>query len=368
MIDRSTVPDIENPDAFVVEEEHACALVDGAVSCWGTPGFLGDGSAEFETRPVPLPGVSNAVHLQLGTDRTYAQLADGRVVHFGGEGQMHNGEEVDWLRDAVGFDIPCQWNAEGVVRCRRSSYGRGDEVVEFRGAEHVTHQGYTRASCARFRDGTVRCRGRLNNSQQYSADTRVANLGPVDEMCADYSFCFRERTGRVLCALNYADDAHDTSELIAVVDDAIAIGCANRFSCAVLRDGRVTCWGRIERAGASTSDSHRENHLMTVPGIDDAVELGGGRLHMCALRQGGAVSCWGQNYFGQLGDGTATTRYDARPVDGINDAVEVACGRDHSCVRRANGTVSCWGYPLHRAFGTLRHEPVETPAAIRLPE
>ncbi len=365
--DETMVPGVKRPDAFVISAFHGCMLIDGNVSCWGTPGSLGEGSAEFETSPVPVAGVTNAVRLQLGMDQTYIQLADGRVLHYGGEGQMHVGREVDWLRGSAGFDIPCQWDGEGVVHCR-SSYGRGDEVVPFRGAEEVTVQGQTRARCARFPDGTVRCQGTLNNGQRLSAEAPVEDLGPVAEMCANSSFCFRERSGRVACALNSANGRRGPASLLTMVDDAIAIGCASGFSCAARRDGTVTCWGELSRIGTPRDEERFENDLRTVPGIDDAVGLAGGRLHMCALRRGGAVSCWGQNYAGQLGDGTATTRYEARPVPGIDDAVEVAGGRDHSCIRHRSGAVSCFGNPHDRAFGTERPGPVETPVAIRLPE
>ncbi len=87
----------------------------------------------------------------------------------------------------------------------------------------------------------------------------------------------------------------------------------------------------------------------------DVVGFELGSRHGCALLKTGKVSCWGSNEKGQLGRGMAspplndrhwseTLEDKALPVVGLPDrAVQVAAGSDASCALLANGDVWCWG-------------------------
>lgn len=41
----------------------------------------------------------------------------------------------------------------------------------------------------------------------------------------------------------------------------------------------------------------------TVPGLTDVISIVGGNRHACALLRSGRVMCWGDDSVGQLGDG-----------------------------------------------------------------
>lgn len=94
-------------------------------------------------------------------------------------------------------------------------------------------------------------------------------------------------------------------------------------------------------------------HEPILGGID-VKELAAGDDHTCALLKNGTVTCWGKNDAGQLGDGTTNDALVPTPVPELSGAVQVAAGRRHTCVLLANGTVACWGDNTHHqlAIGT----------------
>lgn len=115
------------------------------------------------------------------------------------------------------------------------------------------------------------------------------------------------------------------------------IAASRGRSCAVRRNGRVTCWGE---------DGIRER--LSAAGLRNIVSITSGdhphqELHVCALGGDGSVSCWGPGREGQLGRGESFSEYLPEKVPGISDAVAVAAGSDHTCAVHARGQVSCWG-------------------------
>ena len=62
----------------------------------------------------------------------------------------------------------------------------------------------------------------------------------------------------------------------------------------------------------------------------------------CALMGDGTVQCWGNNDVGQLGDGTTASRDCAAPVQGLADATGIASGNTTTCARTPTSTW-CWG-------------------------
>lgn len=130
----------------------------------------------------------------------------------------------------------------------------------------------------------------------------------------------------------------------------IAVGGAH--ACAVLDDGRMTCWGANPdgQLGDGTHTNHRAP--IDVPDVADVVSLalGGGTQsgHSCALSGNGRTRCWGLNDQGQLGDGTTQAR--AKPVTlSPQDLRVIAAGVSHTCAAKRAGHVWCWG--RDEAFG-----------------
>ena len=74
-----------------------------------------------------------------------------------------------------------------------------------------------------------------------------------------------------------------------------------------------------------------------------ATAIAAGGEHSCALHRDGTISCWSRNNDDQLGDGTDNSSLVPVRVEGIADATAITAGYDHSCALHRDGTISCWG-------------------------
>jgi alpha-tubulin suppressor-like RCC1 family protein len=182
-------------------------------------------------------------------------------------------------------------------------------------------------TCAFLIDGGVRCWG-ANEGGQLGDGTRSARATPTPLP-----------GGENLVSLAIGNNARAGS---AHPDLTKSAG----FSCAVQRDGGVSCWGSNNTG--QLGDGTREDRPtpVAVVGVSDALEIAVGNQHACALRKDGSVACWGRNEFGSVGDanmGPSTIRSSAVAAIGVADAVGLALGGTHSCARRRNGGILCWG-------------------------
>lgn len=140
------------------------------------------------------------------------------------------------------------------------------------------------------------------------------------------------------------------------------------FSCVLLMDSTVKCWGN------NTSGQLGEGNSSTLPYRgDDPSEMGDNRPRIdlgtgvkviqlatggefiCALTDTSQIKCWGNNGNFQaktaasgnnIGDTANEMGANLVALDvGTNARViQIAAGSDHVCVLIVDGTVKCWGY------------------------
>lgn len=218
---------------LAVGATHACALIDSQAYCWGdgSQGQLGAGSAASSATPIAVVGLSKAVHLAAGQGATCVVQWDAKVACVGLGSELFGG--LDEPR--VARTMP------GITDAR--------EVALFDGHACVLRAG-----------GKVSCWGQNSHGQLgipaggdiQRSPVEVTNLGAA----------------------------------------AKAVTVGNGFSCALLVNGTVKCWGINAVGQLGTALGGAATGLVT--GITTATAISAGQTAACVALQGGYVQCWGQ--------------------------------------------------------------------------
>ena len=253
--------------------QHTCAILDnGSVSCWGPNNFgqLGDGTntpdlvRNTPTQTSSLGTDRTAVAISAGRYHTCALLDDGSVSCWGRNNFGQLGDGTDTLRNT-----PTQTSSLGTDRTA---------VAISAGFRHT---------CAILDDGSVSCWGSNNGGRlgdgtttDHSTPTQTSTLGT-------------DRT-------------------------AIAITVGGDHTCAILDDGSVSCWGNNsggQLGDGTTTDRLTPTQTSSLGEGRTAVAITAGYWYTCAILDDGSVSCWGWNTYGQLGDGTTNDRFTPTAIE-----------------------------------------------------
>lgn len=340
--------------AITTGVSHACAALDnGQVKCWGrnddaelglgdttnrgfAPGQMGDA----------LPAVNlgtgrRAVAVSAGDHHTCAILDNGQVKCWGRNnlGQAGRGD-ISAPVDRVGDDPAEMGDALPAV-----ALGTGRTARAVSAGRDQT--------CAVLDNGELKCWGYNASFQLGIGD----NTGPLQAV--------GDTPGEMGDALMAVDLGTDRT--------ATAVATASEFTCTLLDNGDVKCWGSnqfgktgrgIGLGNTGASPAEMGDGLLPVP-------LGSGRTarsisasnnHVCVTLDNDQVKCWGRNTIGELGLGDATNRGDQILQMGTflpevalgtgRSAQFVTTGGAHSCAILDTGAAACWGYGLFGQLGT----------------
>lgn len=284
-----------------------CALLASHEAlCWGdgSYGRLGDGSTEDSGTPMHVAGLSSAVALSTGAFHACAVLASGGVDCWGRN-------QAGQLGDGSYSDSSTPRPVSGISNAVAVSAGFFLED----------------ATCALLASGQVRCWGGNGAGQLGNGTTKRSNV-PVS---------------------------------VHGITDAISVAAGGQHACAVLRSGgRVECWGDNDRGQLGNGTTRGSHVPVTVKGLSGARQVAADpRGYSCAVLFNGRVYCWGQNNKDQLGDGTRP-RGSLVPVavTGIYNAVAVSTSDSHACALLASGGADCWGGDDYGQLGDNRAPPI----------
>ncbi|CAM9224093.1 unnamed protein product [Ascophyllum nodosum] len=238
---------------------HACATVGTTLKCWGNNewGQLGRGDTDMtgddpdemgdDLVPVDLGTGEVASDIALGKEHTCVLLSSGDVKCFGhnDDGQLGQGNTSSRgeLPNQLGSNLSAIDLGTGVSAVRVTS-----------GCRHT---------CVLLDDDSVKCFG-------------YNNYGQLGQGTTD----------------NIGDDAGEMGDNLIAVPlggasvTAISAGCD--FSCAVLDDGDVMCWGRNNHGQLGTGDNEDrldeadEDVVAVDLGESQAVDIAAGESHVCA--------------------------------------------------------------------------------------
>lgn len=323
---------------LTAQEYRSCAVLDdGFVACWGLDGALGAGEPAARGddpgemgAELPLMDLGrSAVAISTGGQFTCALLDDASVKCWGlnVNGQLGVGDTTLRMRPSANGDNL------GTV-----SLGVGRSVKSISaGYEHT---------CALLDDGSVKCWGRNQDGQ--------LGLGDAEDR--------GDEPGEMGDALPSVD--------LGTGRTATRIAAGDWHTCALLDDATVKCWGFGEAGqlgigqnftfggarGRAPGEMGDDLPAVNLGTGRTAVELAAGSTYSCAILDDGSVKCWGRNTLGQLGLGDTTSRGEAPgdmgdqlpPVDlGTGRrALRIAAGgsSDHTCALLDDRSVKCWGF------------------------
>ena len=267
--------------------------------------------------------------------------------------------------------------------------------------------------CAIFADGSLRCWGVTLNGQATPGPTALASVTTNIDLGAGHTAievavndshgCVVLDDGKVKCWGQGADGKLGTgtmTDLQTPAVDAIDLGTGRKakaitvslfFTCALLDDDRVKCWGGAAQPTGQAGSFLAHGSQQAVGGLPNQMgdnlayaKLGtdpgtsapwkvkkvvAGYAQACAVLANDRVKCWGQNDLtGVLGNGNTTVGYGAALVDDAipfvdigNDpnsgkpwtVTDLTMGYSHVCVTipKNGGSVRCWG--RQDMFGVL---------------
>jgi alpha-tubulin suppressor-like RCC1 family protein len=328
----------------------AAQLKQGTGGAGGVGGAMGSGGAMTSGGGSNVPMSPCARGVRAASSHTCAANGDGSLWCWGGGslGQLGYG---------VARSSPVPVRVTGI-------------------SDAVLWDSFSRHNCAVVGDGSLLCWGD-NSTRQLGDAGADRSLVPVQRTnlegvvdvavgnqvgCAADDFCGYSCVvmgdGLVRCwgagesgALGTGNTAntHLPVQVVGVGTEdpplmAVGVDAVGRHACALIEDGTVRCWGENDsgQLGDGTNVSQKVAVVSTL--VEAAAAIAVGERHSCALTEQGLVSCWGAGELGQLGAGVLQSfSLQPVPVLGLLDVVQIDSGGDHSCARLMDGTVWCWG-------------------------
>ncbi len=311
-------------------EGHTCAVVRGALWCWGanSRGQLGNGTSTGSLRPRRAGADETWVKVRTGTAHSCALKADGSIWCWGSnaDGELGQGDIID---RAIPTQVPLAIQANDIEL--KSNF-----------------------SCALLSDQSLWCWGDNTEGQLGLGDAaRVDELKPrqvpLGAGCASMAagqghFCAIRSDGTLRCwgrntesQLGFPVNSgvqFRAPRAVGTQNDWLAIDANQKYTCGLKSDRSLWCWGELPNGVLV------EEPKLFAAGQWTSVRTN--TFHACAVFSSGEARCWGRNVEGQLGLGDMTARANPTALS-EKPVLEIAAGRFHTCQRRSDETIWCSG-------------------------
>jgi alpha-tubulin suppressor-like RCC1 family protein len=296
---------------------------------------------------------------------------------------------------AAGGVAACARLTSGAVQCwGANAYGQiGDGTTQNRSSA-VSVMGLmnttdlaagTNHFCAVLADRTVSCWGRNNVGQLGDGMMAMAGRSTPAPVTGLMNVRQVELGGEFSCALLFdgtvrcwggntssqIGDGTATTRLtptpVTNLSNVVRIAVGDVHACALLVDRTVRCWGGNGAGQVGDGSGLPTRSIpVAVPNLNNVVDLAAGSSHTCAALLDGTLSCWGSNINGQIGDGSTAARPMPTTVMGVAGALQVSAGASHTCARLFDSTVQCWGNNVSGQLGdgTTMQRTTATPMRL----
>jgi alpha-tubulin suppressor-like RCC1 family protein len=176
--------------------------------------------------------------------------------------------------------------------------------------------------------------------------------------------CALLKSGKVQCwggnasgevGIGKISDGEKNPVYVKNLDSVKDIALGNDSTCALLNSKKVKCWGRNSR-GNKYDKSDGLGYLQTgskelnvlepelVKDLENVAEIDMKFGDICALIEGGAVKCWGDSYIKLKKDSPVK-------IENITSAKSVHVGLWKACTVEEKNKIKCWGYKLFESPG-----------------
>ena len=309
---------------------HMCAILEAVLTCWGSnkDGQLAALPTSESAQSVHV-ALDNVVQVAAGGSHTCAIVVTKEVYCWGlnTSGQLGNGS---WISSWIPVKVL------GINNATSISLGNSH-------------------SCAVLTDKTVKCwgmnsDGRLGDGSVTNRNYPVVAKNQIDvkSIVAGYSHtCSLGYSGIVKCwGSNLAGQTGGSR--LSSLGSATEIATQGDFSCALLIDKTIWCWGWNNGKQIVGNGSNIIPSPTRLAWADGAISVDTGNDHVCIVTSEGSIKCVGWNNVGQLGDGTNLNRTLPITVPLVAGATRVfmgggGWGADFTCAIGGGQKVLCWG-------------------------
>lgn len=135
---------------------------------------------------------------------------------------------------------------------------------------------------------------------------------------------------------------------------AKALSIGEYHHCVILNDDSLVCWGAnsVGQVGVGDTTFRASPTPVTLGSGRTAKAVALGYYYTCAILSDDSLSCWGSNNGGQLGVGDTTNRNSPTAVSlGSSTAKAIALGESHTCAILNDDSVKFWGYNYYGQLG-----------------
>jgi len=302
----------ESAKAISAGDLHICALLErGRVRCWGDNRVGQLGVGDTTTRSFTEPSID----VDLGTNATAIAVAAAGLYSCA---VLEDGTAKCWGT-----------STGGVLGIQTEAVAIGDEAAEMGD----------------------------NLKAVVQIDAR-----PFAHVAAGQSFACGIRADRtVYCWGGYAYGQKGLNVSLGSPSTVLDVSIGVVHACAVLTNNALKCWGGNGEGQLGQGDTEGRTEASDMGDALSPVQLGvghaaksvaAGPYWTCAVLDDGSVKCWGRNALGQLGlghkvsvGGNVGDMNTLQPLDlAGRTARQVAiAGNATTCALLDNGTIACWG-------------------------
>lgn len=381
---------LQNVTDFAVGFNHACAISDGEVYCWGLSRRAGLDSTPLAKTLLPrrLPELSGAIKIKSGDHHSCAQISNGDLYCWGSNRSLQIGGVTDadvvvpkkmelGSLFATDFSLghgtnpshgrTCIISTDQKIYCWGTAiFGLFGSVSPMRASSFQEQPENDISQILINKDALCL----VSNDKAYAAGFDEYNqLGtgaryivtipqlldedPVSDLnCSHYANCYI-KSGEMYCQ-GYRFTNRE--KLTPLGNNVVRAINSSHTTCALTEDDELKCWGGnsngevgINSTTATIAVARFADAIPQSPTMTEVIDAAGGDNFLCAIKSNKTVWCWGKNQYGTLGHNNPSEAISRVPVavQGLPDFSNVTnlklkISEYIACVL-ADAKVYCWG-------------------------